>query len=75
MRGTRAPIAAITELLRRGQRLGLIDRKIDPPSTARAMVAMFQGFVLQSVWGEPFEISAALKTFDVLLRGLAPATR
>jgi AcrR family transcriptional regulator len=73
--GTRAPIAAITELLRRGQRLGLIDRKLDPPSIARAMVAMFQGLVLQSVWGEPFEMTAALKAFDSFLRGLAPASR
>jgi AcrR family transcriptional regulator len=73
--GTRAPIAAITELLRRGQRLGLIDRKLDTPSIARAMVAMFQGLVLQSVWGEPFEMTAALKAFDSFLRGLAPASR
>jgi TetR/AcrR family transcriptional repressor of uid operon len=73
--GTRAPIAAVTDLLRRGQRLGLIDRKLDPPSVARAMVAMFQGLVLQSVWGEPFELAAALKAFDVLLRGLAAAPR
>jgi hypothetical protein len=33
---------------------------------------MFQGFVLHRVWGEPFKASAALASFDVFLRGLAP---
>jgi hypothetical protein len=39
---------------------------------ARTIVAMFQGFVLQRVWGEPFEAPAALVGFEALLRGLEP---
>ncbi len=39
------------------------------------MVSMFQGYVLQRVWDEPFKAKAALEAFDIVLRGLAPVTR
>ncbi|MGJ4891946.1 TetR/AcrR family transcriptional regulator [Bradyrhizobium sp. HKCCYLRH3099] len=70
--GVRKPIAVIAELLQRGQRLGVIDRAVNPRSMARTMVAMFQGFVLQRLWGEPFSPAEALASFEVLLAGLAP---
>ncbi|MGD0849848.1 TetR/AcrR family transcriptional regulator [Bradyrhizobium sp.] len=73
--GIHVPISAIIELLRRAQRLGLVDKKVDPPGVARMMVSVFQGYVLQRLWGEPFKATAALEGFDLLLRGLAPAPR
>ena len=69
--GVRRPIALIAELLQGGQRSGVIDRAINPRSMARTMVAMFQGFVLQRLWGEPFSTSEAMAAFEVLLSGLA----
>jgi hypothetical protein len=38
---------------------------------ARTMVAMFQGFVLQRLWGEPFSPPEAMAAFETLLSGLA----
>jgi AcrR family transcriptional regulator len=73
--GIHVPISAIIKLLQRGQRLGLVSKKVDPAIIARTIVSMFQGFVLQRVWGEPFEAAAALQGFDALLRGLAPDAR
>ena len=73
--GIHVPISAITALLRRAQRLGLVDSKVDSSGVARMMVAMFQGYVLQRVWGEPFKANAALEAFDILLRGLARTPR
>ena len=75
--GVDAPVLAITRLLQRGQRLGSISERIDPAIIARTIVAMFQGFVLQRVWGERFEAPAALQGFEALLRGLetGPATK
>jgi AcrR family transcriptional regulator len=70
--GIHVPIAAIAALVQRGQRLGLIDKKLNPSSIARMMVSMFQGYVLQRVWDEPFKAKAALEAFDIVLRGLAP---
>lgn len=72
--GVHAPVLAITSLLQRGQRLGSISKRIDPAIIARTIVAMFQGFVLQRVWGEPFDAPAALQGFEALLRGLKTCT-
>jgi AcrR family transcriptional regulator len=70
-RGIREPIALIVDLLRRGQRSGAIDRATQPRATARAMVAMFQGFVLQRLWGETVSTAEAMHAFDIFLAGLA----
>jgi len=69
--GIQKPIAAIAGKLRRGQSLGLVDRSLKPRSIARAMVAMFQGFVLQRLWGEPYATAEAMKMFDLFIAGLA----
>jgi len=69
--GIRQPIALIVDLLRRGQKSGAIDRKIQPRGAARAMVAMFQGIVLQRLWGETVSTSEAMQAFDIFLAGLA----
>jgi AcrR family transcriptional regulator len=70
--GIHRPIAAIADLVLRGQRLGLIVQDLDPHSFARILVAMFQGLVLQRLWGEPFDAVAALRTLDILLAGATP---
>jgi TetR/AcrR family transcriptional repressor of uid operon len=69
--GIREPIALIVDLLRRGQRSGAIDRAIQPRAAARAVVAMFQGFVLQRLWGETVSTAEAMHAFDIFLAGLA----
>jgi TetR/AcrR family transcriptional repressor of uid operon len=69
--GIREPITLIVDLLRRGQRSGAIDRAIQPRAAARAMVAMFQGFVLQRLWGETVSTAEAMHAFDIFLAGLA----
>jgi AcrR family transcriptional regulator len=69
--GIRKPIAVIAKLLRHGQRLGLIDSTINPQVIARTMVAMFQGIVLQRLWGERFSTAEAMDAFDTLLAGIS----
>jgi TetR/AcrR family transcriptional regulator, repressor for uid operon len=69
--GIRKPIGLVSELLRRGQRLGLIERSINPRSVARTMVAMFQGMVLQRLWGEPISTADAMHAFEAFLTGIA----
>jgi AcrR family transcriptional regulator len=73
--GIRKPIALIVDLLRRGQRLGVIDGTVQPRSIARTMVAMFQGYILQRLWGEPFPVAEATAAFDLFLEGLAAKPR
>jgi AcrR family transcriptional regulator len=69
--GIRKPIAAIVELLRHGQRIGVIDGAINPRGVARTVVAMFQGMVLQRLWREPFSAAEAISAFDLFLASLA----
>jgi AcrR family transcriptional regulator len=73
--GIRKPIAVIAKLLRHGQHLGLIDSTINPQVVARTMVAMFQGIVLQRLWGERFSTAEAMDAFDTLLAGISRRER
>ena len=70
--GIHIGLPILVKLLQRGQRLGLVGKKLDLTAIARTIIAMFQGFILHRVLGEPFKASAALASFDVFLRGLAP---
>jgi TetR/AcrR family transcriptional regulator, repressor for uid operon len=69
--GIRKPIAIIVKLLRRGQSLGVIDATINPQTIARTMVSMFQGIVLQRLWGERFSTAEAMNAFDTFLAGIS----
>lgn len=69
--GVREPAAVIAKILRHGQRLGLIDDAINPRMTARTMIAMFQGIVLQRLWGERFSTAEAMDSFNLFLAGIA----
>jgi AcrR family transcriptional regulator len=69
--GIRQPIALIADMLRRGQKSGVIDRAVLPRGAARAMVAMFQGVVLQRLWGETISTAEAMQVFETFLTGLA----
>lgn len=69
--GIRQPIAIIVKVLRRAQRLGVIDRTVNPETIARTMVAMFHGIVLQRLWGEPFSTAEEMKAFNFFLAGIA----
>jgi AcrR family transcriptional regulator len=73
--GIRKPIAIIVKVLRHGQRLGVIDGTVNPQTIARTMVSMFQGIVLQRLWGEPFSTAEAMKAFDIFLAGIAKRDR
>ena len=58
--------AAIVELIARGQRTGQIRPEVEPDAAARAMIAVFQGLVLQLAWGEDVDLSAC----GTLIRGM-----
>ena len=56
--------AAIAQLIERGQRAGQVRPEVEPDAAARAMVAIFQGLVLQLAWGETVNLAA----FGALVR-------
>ena len=73
--GIHKPMAIIVKLVRHGQRLGAIDGGLKPETIARTIVSMFQGMVLQRLWGEPFPTTEAMKAFDIFLAGIAKRDR
>lgn len=69
--GLDAPRHAIAALVRRAQRAGQIDRKLDADAVARSVVALFHGFVLQMLWEPDLDRNACLAVFDRFLDSLA----
>jgi hypothetical protein len=37
------------------------------------LVALFQGFILQAVWGKRIDVEASVRVIDRMLGGLAPS--
>ncbi len=64
--GFSAVRGAIVELIQRGQRAGQIRPEVEADAAARAMIAIFQGLVLQLAWGETVNLSA----FGALIRDM-----
>jgi AcrR family transcriptional regulator len=71
--GIDAARAAITNLVKRAQHDKLIRRDVNADAVARTLVATFQGFVLQAVWGEQLDIKACRGAVEQMLRGLETA--
>jgi AcrR family transcriptional regulator len=64
--GARAPARIFRDLLTAA---APDQTDFDPDAAARAMVALFQGFVLQRLWDDGFDEAQALAAFEALLDG------
>ncbi len=71
-RGADEPRARLAALVRAGQRRGDLPRALDPDAAARAMLALFHGFVLQQAWDPSVEVAPYLKAVNSLLDGWSP---
>src|SRR5262249_6334087 len=70
--GIDAAREVIVMLIEQAQSKRLVASDVSADAFARALVALFQGFLLQSVWHQPIDIDATLFVIDRLLAGLAP---
>jgi AcrR family transcriptional regulator len=71
--GIEMPRVAILALVERAQHEGLLRNEISADTVARTLIALFQGFVLQVVWGEDIDVDACMRTVDMMLDGLRAA--
>ena len=71
-RGVDLPRARLAALVRSGQADGELRSDLDADSLARAMIALFQGFVLQQAWEPGVRVAPYLEVLDALLEGLRP---
>lgn len=73
-RGIDQPRKLLSALIAKGQRRKEIPRALDPDATARLMIAVFHGFVLQLDWDNRAAVGPYLELLDAFLhRLLAPA--
>jgi AcrR family transcriptional regulator len=63
----RALIVGLVEQAKRGARLS---DDLDAEAIARCLVALFQGFVLQVVWGEEIDVDSCVAALDRMLPAL-----
>ena len=73
-RGLELPRARLAALVRAGQARGELRPDLDADALARAMIALFHGFVLQQAWEPGVRLAPYLEVLDALLDGLRPRT-
>jgi AcrR family transcriptional regulator len=71
MRGIDRSREVMTLLIREAQDRGELSPALDAASLARAMLALFQGFILQQAWDERADVAAYLETVEALVDALA----
>ena len=75
--GIDIPRAMIVTLVERAQHERLLRQDVSADAVARALIALFQGFMLQAGWGQPIDVDACAVTVEHMLDGLltpAPAS-
>lgn len=68
--GVDAPRERLAALIKRGQKSGGLRRDIDADVTARAMIALLHGFVLQKLWDAKVDKGKALALWRQLIDSL-----
>jgi hypothetical protein len=69
--GINVPRSLIVGLVEQAQRIGRLSNDLSADAVARCFVALFQGFVLQAVWGEDVDVESCVAALDRMLQGLA----
>jgi AcrR family transcriptional regulator len=70
MRGIDRSREVMALLVREAQDRGELPRELDADSLARALLALFQGFILQQAWDERVDVDAFLGTVETLVDAL-----
>src|SRR5271154_3624714 len=74
--GIDIPRSLIVGLVEKAQRMGRLSNDLSAEALARCFVALFQGFVLQVVWGEDIDVESCVAALDRMLHALEePASR
>jgi AcrR family transcriptional regulator len=70
--GIAVPRNLISGLIGQAQSMGLLAGELSADALARSLIALFQGLVLQVVWGEDIDLDACAAVIEQMLRGLCP---
>lgn len=71
-KGIDEPLKFLSHIIKQAQSNGEISKSLSPEDTARAMIALFQGFLLQIAWDETVNIiefkKTILETMNLMLK-------
>ncbi|MDX2167630.1 MAG: helix-turn-helix domain-containing protein [Deltaproteobacteria bacterium] len=70
--GIARPRRLLAAVLRDGQRRGSVPAGLDADAAARAMIALFQGFILQQAWEPRVAVGPYLATIEATIAAIAP---
>jgi AcrR family transcriptional regulator len=70
--GIAVPRALISGLVTQAQSVGLLARELSADAVARCFIALYQGLVLQVVWGEAVDLDAWVAAAERMLLGPCP---
>jgi TetR/AcrR family transcriptional regulator, transcriptional repressor of aconitase len=65
--GFDTPRRKLTELLRRAKQRGELAQDVEPETTARVLIAVFQGVTLQQTWDENIDASSCVRVIQRIL--------
>jgi AcrR family transcriptional regulator len=68
--GIDIPRSMIVGLVEKAQSMGRISSDLSADAIARALIAVFHGFILQTSWGEKIDIDDCITVIDRMLLGL-----
>jgi AcrR family transcriptional regulator len=71
-RSVEQPLKLLSSILKDAQRCGTISVEVDPDATARFLIAVFHGIVLQVEWDDRIAIEPHLHLLDKFLESIAP---
>jgi AcrR family transcriptional regulator len=71
--GIARPRRLLAGVLRAGQRRGKVPAELDADAAARAMIALFQGFILQQAWDPRVPVGPYLAAIEATISAIAPA--
>jgi AcrR family transcriptional regulator len=70
LEGVKLARGALVRVIRRGQKRGTFRAKLDASATARLLIAIFQGFVLQAAWEPDQDLEPCFAMIDEVVPGL-----
>jgi AcrR family transcriptional regulator len=74
-RGVDRPRAMLAALIRAAQARHEVPARLDADAAARAVIALFQGFVLQQAWDPHADVEAYLDTIEIVVDALTARRR
>jgi hypothetical protein len=74
-RGINQPLELLSHAIAKAQADGQLGKEIDPDGAARALIALFHGFILQQAWDNRVDIAPFAKAVQSMVEAYFSAGR